>query len=135
MRIAQRRRALYALLIDPQCDRAWFFFSYGFYRYKVVLLGKAHQSSSSDIHEPKVLVIIYVDVNHMTDEAVPGVEYALWRSSRCGGRGCWVNASRVRFMGFSLPLGGKGALLTALEYSAVRSHQAALGWPVLRYTP
>jgi hypothetical protein len=43
-----------------------------------------------------------------------------------------VNASRVRFMGVSLPLGGKGALLTALDYSAVRSHQAvrAAGSPL-----
>jgi hypothetical protein len=38
-------------------------------------------------------------------------------------------------MGFSLPLGGKEALLTALEYySAVRSHQAVgtAGFPLLQ---
>ena len=33
----------------------------------------------------------------------------------------------------SLALGGKGALLTALNYSAVRSHQAVSMRPVLRY--
>jgi hypothetical protein len=34
--------------------------------------------------------------------------------------------------GISLPFGGKGALLTALYYSAVRSHQAvrAAGFPL-----
>src|ERR687893_1316478 len=37
-----------------------------------------------------------------------------WRSSWCGGRGCWWRSSRIRFMGISLPLGGEGALLTAL---------------------
>jgi hypothetical protein len=38
----------------------------------------------------------------------------------------------VRFMGFSLPFGGKGAFLTALHYSAVRSHQAVetAGFPL-----
>jgi hypothetical protein len=30
----------------------------------------------SDIHEPKVPLIIYADVRHMTDEARPGVEDA-----------------------------------------------------------
>src|SRR5215211_1589488 len=65
----------------------------------------------------------------------PESKTPLWRSSRCGGRGCWVNTSRVRFMGFSLSLCGKGALLTALEYySALRSHQAvrAAGSPLLK---
>src|SRR5918995_7339132 len=31
----------------------------------------------------------------------PESKTPLWRSSRCGGWGCWVNASRVRFMGLS----------------------------------
>jgi hypothetical protein len=130
MRVVQRRCALYGLLIYPQRDRAGFFFSYGFYRNKVMLLPEAHR----DINEPKVLLLIYVDVLHMTDEAVPGVEDAPLAQFALGGRGCWVNASRVRFMGFSLPLGGKGALLTALDYSAVRSHQAvrAAGSPLPR---
>jgi hypothetical protein len=97
-----------------------------------VLLPEAHKPAHSHIHEPKVLLVICVDVNHMTDEAVPESKTPLWRSSRCRGRGCWVNVSRVRFMGFSLPFSGKGALLTALEYSAVRSHQAvrAAGFPL-----
>jgi hypothetical protein len=72
----QRRCALYGLLIYRQGDRARFFFSYGFYRNEVVLLGEAQYPTHSDIHEPKVLVVIYVDVRHMTDEAVPGVEDA-----------------------------------------------------------
>src|SRR5918997_5555506 len=38
-----------------------------------------------------------------------------WRSSWCGGLGCWWRSSRVRFMGTSLHFGGEGAsLLTAL---------------------
>ena len=44
-----------------------------------------------------------------------------------------MNASGVRFMGFSLIFCGKGALLTAQEYfSAVRSHQAVrtAGFPL-----
>src|ERR671920_2242833 len=76
MRVAQSRCALYGLLIYPQRDRARFFFSYGFYRNKVVLLTQAHNPAHSHIHKPKVLLLIYVDVNHMTDEAVPGVEDA-----------------------------------------------------------
>ena len=67
---------MYGLLIYPQGDRAGFFFSYGFYRNEVVLLAKAHKPAHSNVHEPKVLVVIYVDVNHMTYEAVPGVEDA-----------------------------------------------------------
>ena len=65
----------------------------------------------------------------------PESKTPLWRSSRWGGRGCWVYASRVRFRGISsLHFGGKGALLTALANSAVRSHQAvrAAGLPLLK---
>src|SRR5215207_6517189 len=116
---------MYGLLIYRQRDRAGFFFSYCFYRNKVVLLAQAHKPAHSDINELKVLLVVYVDVHHPTDEAVHGVEDAPLAEFALGGRGCWVNASRVRFMGFPLPLGGEGALLTALEhYSAVRSHQA-----------
>ena len=38
----------------------------------------------------------------------------------------------MSFRGSSLALSGKGALLTALNYSAVRSHQAVCVRPVLR---
>ena len=58
--------------------------------------------------------------------------YMVHAHDALGGRGCWVNASRVRFIRSSLASGGKGALLTALAYSAVRSHQAvrAAGFPL-----
>src|SRR5918997_454636 len=46
-----------------------------------------------------------------------------WRSSWCGGLGCWWRSSRIRFMGISLHSGGEAALLTALLHSVVRSHQ------------
>jgi hypothetical protein len=83
MRVVQRRCALYGLLIYPQRDRAGFFFSYSFYRNKVMLLPEAH----SDINEPKVLLLIYVDVLHMTDEAAPGVEDAPLAQFALGGTG------------------------------------------------
>src|SRR5918997_6302525 len=54
----------------------------------------------------------------------PESKTLFWRSSWCGGRGCWWRSSRVRFMGISLPFGGEGVLLTALLHSVVRSHQA-----------
>jgi hypothetical protein len=85
VRVVQRRCALYGLLIYRQGDRARFFFSYGFYRNEVVLLGEAQYPTHSDIHEPKVRVIIYVDVRHMTDEAVPGVEEAPLAEFALGG--------------------------------------------------
>src|SRR4028119_597049 len=40
----------------------------------------------------------------------PESKTLFWRSSWCGGRGCWWRSSRMRFMGISLPLGGEGAL-------------------------
>jgi hypothetical protein len=101
--VVQRRCTLYDLLIYPQRDRAGFFFGYCFYRNEVVLLGEAQYPAHSDIHEPKVPVIIYVDVRHMTDEAGPGVEDAPLAQFALGGRGCWVKSSRVRFMGFPFP--------------------------------
>jgi hypothetical protein len=132
MRVVQRRCTLYGLLFYRQGDRAGFFFGYCFYGNKVVLLPEAHQRAHSNIHEPKVPLIIHVDVRHLPMRRPSESMTLLWRSSRWGGRGCCVNASRVRFMGFSLPFGGKGALLTALEYSAVRSHQAVgtAGFPL-----
>src|SRR5215217_871600 len=62
----------------------------------------------------------------------PESKTLLWRSSRWGGRGCWGNSSRTSFMWSSLASGGKGAPLTALAYSAVRSHQTvrAAGSPL-----
>jgi hypothetical protein len=70
----------------------------------------------------------------MTDKAVPGVEDAPPAQFALRGRGYWVNSSRVSFMGvLSLLFGGKkGALLTALRYSAVRSHQTVetAGFPL-----
>ncbi len=114
MRVVQRRRALYGLLIYLQGYRVGFCFSYGFYRNKVVLLPETHEPfPHSDTDEPEVPVV-YVDVHHLTDEAGPGVENAPLAEFALGGRGCWVYTSRVRrFMGFSLPFGGKGVLLTA----------------------
>src|SRR5918993_1903830 len=53
---------------------------------------------------------------------LPESKTPLWRRSRCGGRGCWVNSSLVSFMGLSLLFGGKkGALLTACWTTTVRS--------------
>src|SRR5919112_5117170 len=54
----------------------------------------------------------------------PESRTVFWRSSWCGGRGCWWCSSRVRFMETSLPLGGEGVLSSPRYYSAVRSHQA-----------
>ena len=51
----------------------------------MVLLGEAQYPTHSDIHEPKVLLVIYVDVRHMTDEAVPGVEDAPLAEFALGG--------------------------------------------------
>ena len=111
---------MYGLLIYPQGDRAGIFFSYCFYRNKVVLLAQAHNPTRGDIHEPVVLVVVHVDVRHVTDEAAPGVEDAPLAEFALGGRGCWGKSSQVSFMGSPLASGGKGALLTALAYS-VRS--------------
>ena len=114
-------------MIYGEGDRARFFFTYSFYRNKVVLLAQAQHPAYSHIHKPKVLLVIHVDARHMTDEAVPGVEDSPLAQFALGGRGCWVKSSRVSFMRSSLTSGGKEALLTALEYySAVRSHQAVL---------
>jgi hypothetical protein len=114
---------VYGLPIDRQGDRARFFFSYGFYRNEVVLLGYAHKPANSDVHEPKVLLLIYVDVNHMTDEAVPGVEDAPLAQFALGGTGVLSELKPGEIHGvLSLLFGGKkGALLTALHYTTVRS--------------
>jgi hypothetical protein len=116
---------LCGLLIYRQGDRVGFFFSYGFYRNKVMLLAKAHKPAHSHIHEPKVLLLIYVDVHHMTYEAVPGVEDAPLAKFALVGTGVLGERQSGEVHGVLPSLGGKEALLTALEYySAVRSHQA-----------
>src|SRR4028118_468598 len=40
----------------------------------------------------------------------PESKTLFWRSSWCGGRGCWWRSGRMSFMGISLPLSGEGAL-------------------------
>jgi hypothetical protein len=86
VRVVQRRCALYGLPVYRQGDgRAGFFFGYGFYRNEVVLLGEAHKPAHSDVHEPKVLIIIHIDVHHMTYEAVTGVEDAPLAQFALGG--------------------------------------------------
>jgi hypothetical protein len=90
VRIAQHRCALYGLLIYREGDRAGSFFSYGFYRNKVVLLSEAQEPGYCDIHELQVHVVVYVEVLHLTDEAAPGVEDAPLAEFALGGRGCWV---------------------------------------------
>jgi len=75
------------LLNYRQGDRAGFFFGYGFYRNKVVLLAEAHPPAHSDIHKAKGSVVIYVDARHMTEEAVPGVEDAPLAQFALGGTG------------------------------------------------
>jgi hypothetical protein len=104
VRVAQRRCALYGLLIYRQGDRAGVFFSYDFYRNKVVLLP-----------EVKTPVVVYVEVVYLTDAAASGVEDLLLAEFVVRGRGCWWCASRVRFMGLSsLPFGGEERPLTTL---------------------
>jgi hypothetical protein len=74
VRVAQRRCALYGLLIYPQGDRAGVFFSYDFYRNKVVLLPEVKEPRYVDIRELKVPVVVYVEVVYPTDAAASGVE-------------------------------------------------------------
>src|SRR4028118_397708 len=63
----------------------------------------------------------------------PESKTPFWRSSWCGGLGCWWRSSRCRFTGASLRFGGEGALLSSpRHYSAVRSHQATRRRPVAR---
>ena len=123
MRVVQSRCALYGLLIYRKGDRAGIFFSYGFYRNEVVLLGEAQYPTQSDIHEPKVPFIIYVDVRHMTDEAVPGVEEAPLAEFALGGTRVLGELKPGELHGvlFRLSGGKEGALLTALHYTTVRS--------------
>src|SRR5918994_3011575 len=45
---------------------------------------------------------------------LPESKTVFWRSSWCGGRGCWWCSSRIRFIGTSLPFGGEESPLTAL---------------------
>src|SRR5215207_8288084 len=44
----------------------------------------------------------------------PESKTLFWRSSWCGGRGCWWCSSRISSMGTSLPFGGEESPLTAL---------------------
>jgi hypothetical protein len=74
VRVGQRRGALYGLLIYRQGYRAGSFFSYGFYRNKVVLLPKTEEPTFFDIHELQVHVVVYVEVIHLADRASSGVE-------------------------------------------------------------
>ena len=77
VRVAQRRCALYGLLIYRQGDRAGVFFSYDFYRNKVVLLPEVKDPRYRDIRELKVPVVVYVEVVYLTDEVASGVEDVL----------------------------------------------------------
>jgi hypothetical protein len=74
VRVAQRRCALYGLLIYRQDDRAGVFFSYDFYRNKVVLLPEVKEPRYRDIRELKVPGVVYVEVVYPTDGAASGVE-------------------------------------------------------------
>jgi hypothetical protein len=86
VRVVQRRRALYGVLIYLQGYRVGFCFSYGFYRNKVVLLPETYEPfPHSDTDEPEVPVVVYVDVHHLTDEAGPGVENAPLAEFALGG--------------------------------------------------
>src|SRR5215217_3896818 len=132
VRVSQLRCALYGLPIYREGDRAGVF-NYGFYRNKVVLLPKAQEPAYCDIHELKGPVVIYVDVLHLTDEAAPGVEDAPLAEFALRGTRVLGVRQPAELHGASLDSGGKGALLTALANSAVRSHQTVLGRPVYRY--
>jgi hypothetical protein len=115
VRVAQRRCALYGLLIYRQGDIAGFFFSYDFYRNKVVLLPEVKDPRYRDIRELKVPVVVYVEVVYLTDGAASGVEDVFLAEFVVRGCGCWWCASRVRFMGLSsLPFGGEERPLTTL---------------------
>jgi hypothetical protein len=123
-------------MIYPQGDGSEISFGYGFYRNEAVLLAQAHNPTRGYVHETVVPAVVHVDVVHVTDEAAPGVEVAPLAQFALGGT--WVLGERkpIEFHGFfSLASGGKGALLTALYYSAVRSHQAVetTGFPLPKH--
>jgi hypothetical protein len=132
VRVAQSRCALYALPIYLQGDGARFSFRYGFYRNEAVLRAQAHKPTRGYIHEPVVPVIVHVDVRHVSDEAAPGVEDAPLAEFALGGTRVLRERQPDEHHGASLASGGKGALLTALDYSAVRSHQTVetAGFPL-----
>ena len=116
VRVAQRRCAFHGLLIYREGDRAESFFSYGFYRNKVVLLPQTQEPARGDIHKLKVHVVVYIEVIHATGGADPGVEDSLLAEFVVRGTRVLV----VRYTGevhgdlSSLPLGGEEHLLTAL---------------------
>jgi hypothetical protein len=115
---------VYGLPVYRQGDgRAGYSFGYGFYRYEVVLLADAHKPAHADVHEPKGPLVVHVDVLDVTDEAAPGVEDAPLTEFVLG---------RTRVLGELKPgelhgvlsllfSGKKGALLTALHTTTVRS--------------
>jgi len=74
VRVAQRRCALYDLLIYRQGDIAGFFFTYDFYRNQKVLLPEVKEPRCRDIGELKVIAVVYVEVVYLTDAAASGVE-------------------------------------------------------------
>jgi hypothetical protein len=74
VRVAQRRCALYGLLIYRQGDSAGVFFSYDFDRNKVVLLPEVKDPRCRDLRELKVPVVVYIEVVYLTDAAASGVE-------------------------------------------------------------
>jgi hypothetical protein len=126
---------VYCLPIYRQGDRVGFFFSYGFDRNEVVLLADTHKPSHGDVHEANGPLLVHVDVLHVTDEAVPGVEDAPLAQFALGGTRVLSELQPGEIHGVpSLLFGGKkGALLTALNYnSAVRSHQTVetAGFPL-----
>src|SRR5918994_2729910 len=123
MRVAQRRCALYGLLIYPQRDRARFFFGYGFYRNEVVLLADAHKPAHGNVHKPKGPLLVHVDVFHVADEAAAGVEDAPLAEVALWGTRVLGELKPGELHGaLSLLFGGKkGALLTACWTTTVRS--------------
>jgi hypothetical protein len=123
MRVAQSRCALYGLLIYRQGDSAGFFFSYDFYRNKVVLLPEVKEPRCRDIRELKVPVVVYVEVVYLTDAAACGVEDLLLAEVALGGTRVLGELKPGELHGvLSLLFGGKkGALLTACCTTTVRS--------------
>jgi hypothetical protein len=87
-----------------------------------------------DVQEPKGPLLVHVDVLHVTDEAAPGIEDAPLAQFVLGGTRVLGEVQPGEFHGvLSLRFSGKkGALLTALYYSAVRSHQTVetAGFPL-----
>jgi len=121
VRVVQCRCALYGLLIYRQGDRDGIFSGYDFYRNEVLLREEDQGAAAhSDAQEPKVPVVIYVDVLHPTDEAAPGVEDVALAEVALVRTRALILGQPGEVHGFSLLLSGKGALLTA-PLTTVRS--------------